>query len=230
MMHDVLQPLTLQPGVKQAAVISADGVPVCVLERSSFSSGEFVDCTNSSQTSLEGQRIDPASLVALAASWVDDVMRAGGQIAWELPKRFVLCASQGTLVVQQGPNAHVMVVVEPSVSPETFALPLEASVERLHRLLRDLGRFDPDQSAPALPGSAAGGTTAPVVTINAPSIEDYAAGSSAADSSPPHPMTHPEETPRRRFRGDPRQPLEQRRNRLLWRSLRWFRSTSLKRA
>lgn len=188
MMHDVLQPLTLQPGVKQAAVISADGVPVCVLERSSFMSGEFVDCTNSSQTSLEGQRIDPASLVALAASWVDDVMRAGGQIAWELPKRFVLCASQGTLIVQQGPNAHVMVVVEPSVSPQTFALPLEASVERLHRLLRDLGRFDPDQSAPALPSNQ---LARPVA---APSIEDYAAGSSiATDSSPPHPMTHPGE-------------------------------------
>lgn len=187
MMHDVLQPLTLQPGVKQAAVISADGVPVCVLERSSYSGGEFVDCTNSSQTSLEGQRIDPASLVALAASWVDDVMRAGGQIAWELPKRFVLCASQGTLVVQQGPNAHVMVVIEPSVSPETFALPLEASVERLHRLLRDLGRFDPEQSAAALPKQSN------VEAATAPSIADYAAGpqASASAANPPSPLANP---------------------------------------
>ena len=68
MMHEVLTPLTQAPGVKQAAVISADGVPVCVLERSSLANGEFVDCTNSSQPALEGQRIDPASLVALAAS------------------------------------------------------------------------------------------------------------------------------------------------------------------
>lgn len=174
MMHDVLQPLTLQPGVRQAAVISSDGVPVCVLERSSSAGGEFVDCTNSSQPSLEGQRIDPASLVALAASWVDDVMRAGGQIAWELPKRFVLCASQGTLVVQQGPNAHVMVVVEPSMAPETFALPLEAAVERLHRLLRELGRFDADQSAAPLPAASDPRTPA------APSIDAYARGAQAA--------------------------------------------------
>ena len=150
-MHDVLHPLTLLPGVRLAAVISGDGVPVCVLERSSSGADEFVDCTTSSQPSLEGQRIDPASLVALAASWVDDLMRAGGQIAWEVPKRFVLVASQGTLVVQQGPNAHVMVVLETIVAPEDFVLPLEAAVERLHRLLRDLGRFDPDQNAPALP-------------------------------------------------------------------------------
>lgn len=191
MMHDILQPLTVQPGVKLAAVISADGVPVCVLERSSIANGQFVDCTNSSQPSLEGQRIDPASLVALAASWVDDVMRAGGQIAWELPKRFVLAASQGTLLVQQGPNAHVMVVIEPDFDTSAFSLPLEAAVERLHRLLRDLGRFDPDQSAAALPSASPGGPPAAAP----PSIDAYAAGSTpsavmhddttAAGGSPP---------------------------------------------
>ncbi|MEL6429773.1 MAG: hypothetical protein AAFR54_11390 [Planctomycetota bacterium] len=176
MMHEVLTPLTQAPGVKQAAVISADGVPVCVLERSSLASGEFVDCTNSSQPALEGQRIDPASLVALAASWVDDVMRAGGQIAWELPKRFVLRASQGTLVVQQGPNAHVMVVLEPSIEAESFALPLEVAVERLHRLLRDLGRFDPEQSAGPLPSAQPDAQN----TFTAPSVADYAAGAQGA--------------------------------------------------
>ncbi len=176
MMHDILQPLTVQPGVKQVAIISADGVPVCVLERSSMANGQFVDCTNSSQPSLEGQRIDPASLVALAASWVDDVVRAGGQIAWELPKRFVLAASQGTLLVQQGPNAHVMVVIEPDFDTGAFSLPLEAAVERLHRLLRELGRFDPDQNAAALPRPASDdGPTA------APSIGAYAAGASPSD-------------------------------------------------
>ncbi len=180
MMHDILQPLTVQPGVKQAAVISADGVPVCVLERSSMANGQFVDCTNSSQASLEGQRIDPASLVALAASWVDDVMRAGGQIAWELPKRFVLAASQGTLLVQQGPNAHVMVVIEPDCDTSAFSLPLEAAAERLHRLLRDLGRFDPDQNAAALPSAA---PEAPPMA--APSIDAYAAGSSPASVMQP---------------------------------------------
>jgi len=177
-MHDVLHPLTLQPGVRLAAVISGDGVPVCVLERSSSGKSDFVDCTTSSQPTLEGQRIDPASLVALAASWVDDLMRAGGQIAWEIPKRFVLAASQGTLVVQQGPNAHVMIVLETTVAPEDFVLPLEAAVERLHRLLRDLGRFDPDQNAPALPRS----TGAPRA-VHAPPLTDYAAGSDPVRSS-----------------------------------------------
>lgn len=181
MMLEILHPLTQQPGVKLAAVISADGVPVCVLERSPLDGGQFVDCTNSSQPSLEGQRIDPASLVALAASWVDDVMRAGGQIAWELPKRFVLAASQGTLVVQQGPNAHVMVVVDAGMPSETYALPLEAAVEHLNRLLRDLGRFDPDQSGPALPNP----TEAEAVRGPAmPSIADYAAASGAGEMTP----------------------------------------------
>lgn len=176
MMHDVLHPLTLQPGIRQAAVISSDGVPVCVLERPTSGAGEFVDCTTSSQPDLEGQRIDPASLAALAASWVDDLVRSGGQFAWEVPKRFVLVASQATLMVEQGPNAHVMVVLEPSVAPEAMELPLHTAVERLHRLLTDLGRFDADQSAPALPSGANAPSGA---ALQAPSAADYASGASA---------------------------------------------------
>lgn len=154
-MQDVLLELTQLPGVKQAAVISSDGVPLCVLERAGSAGADFIDCTTTDRTSLAGQRIDPASLVALAASWIDDVMRAGGQIAWEVPKRFVLAASQGSLVVQHGPNAHVMVVLEPGTSTDLVALPLDVAVEKLQKLLRDLGRFDPDQSAAALPSSGA---------------------------------------------------------------------------
>lgn len=172
-MRDVLDAITQEPGVKQAAVISGDGVPVLVLERGSFTHGDFVESTTASEATLEGQRIDPASLVALAAAWVDDVVRAVGQLAWELPRRITLRSSQGTLIVQQGPHSHVMVVVDPSLAPEQFTLPLEAAVERLNRLLRDLGRFDPDQSAAALP-SGASVKAAP--TIDPPSIADYARG------------------------------------------------------
>lgn len=172
-MREVLDMLTQEPGVKQAAVISGDGVPVCVLERGSFTHGEFVESTTSNEATLEGQRIDPASLVALAAAFVDDVVRAVGQLAWELPRRITLRSSQGTLIVQQGPHSHVMVVVDPGLAPELFTLPLESAVERLNRLLRDLGRFDPDQSAAALP-SGASVKAAP--TIDPPSIADYARG------------------------------------------------------
>ena len=177
-MQQILSEITQLPGVKQAAVISSDGVPVCVLERAGGVGAEFIDCTSSSQTSLDGQRIDPASLVALAASWVDDVMRAGSQIALELPKRFVLAASQGSLVVQQGPNAHVMVVLDPGTSTDLVSLPLEVAVERLHKLLRDLGRFDPDQSPAALPSGRPDGSTsgAPASPMTSPSVADRDAG------------------------------------------------------
>ena len=184
-MKDILSELIQLPGVKQAAVISSVGVPVCVLERSSGAGGEFIDCTSSGQTSLEGQRIDHASLVALAASWVDDVMRAGGQIAWELPKRFVLAASQGSLVVHQGPNAHVMVVLEPGTSTDLVSLPLEVAVERLHKLLRDLGRFDPDQSPAALPSRRpeSSGPGAPASSMTSPSAADRDAGGRRSTTS-----------------------------------------------
>ncbi len=177
-MQEILSELTQLPGVRQAAVISSDGVPVCVLERSGGAGGQFIDCTSASQASLEGQRIDTASLVALAASWVDDVMRAGSQIAWELPKRFVLAASQGSLIVQQGPNAHVMIVLEPGTSTDLVSLPLEVAIERLHKRLRDLGRFDPDQSPAALPASGPRSSTdrAPASPMTSPTVAEHGAG------------------------------------------------------
>ena len=178
-MQDVLLELTQLPGVKQAAVISSDGVPLCVLERAGTTGADFIDCTHSDRTSLEGQRIDPASLVALAASWIDDVMRAGSQIAWEVPKRFVLVASQGSLVVQHGPDAHVMVTLEPGTSTDLVALPLDVAVEKLQKLLRDLGRFDPDQSAAALPSNGTPSPGASVTSLVSSTVADRDTGGGA---------------------------------------------------
>ena len=128
-MKDILSGPIQLPGVKQAAVISSVGVPVCVLERFGGAAVNY-RLHELGETSLEGQRIDPASFVALAASWVDDVMRAGGQTSGT-PEALRLTASQGSLVSIE-PDAHAMVVLEPGTSTDLVSLPLEVAVERLH--------------------------------------------------------------------------------------------------
>lgn len=148
-MRDVLEPLTRVAGVRQVAIVSGDGVPVILLERSKRN-GEFVERTQMDAPKLSGQRIDPTSFGALAAGWSDEIARAVAPLSWDAPWRIALVASQGTLVVQQGPGAMVLVVLDPGTPCEALAIPLDGAVARMDRLLRSLGRHAETQEAPSL--------------------------------------------------------------------------------
>ena len=75
-MKDVLEPLSHVAGVRQAAIISGDGVPVLVLERA-VRGGEFVERAHGAAPKLSGQRIDPTSFGALAVQFVCPNWHAG---------------------------------------------------------------------------------------------------------------------------------------------------------
>jgi hypothetical protein len=143
-MRDVLDSVTSLPGVRVAAVFSDDGLPLCVLEAGQ-GTGEWHDRTLGPGAAVESQRIDSASIVAFAASWVDDLCRTSGGAGWDFERRFTLVATEGTLVVQLGPTANVLAVLEPGIGPDTVAFPMEVSVERLQRLLRGMGRSGDEQ-------------------------------------------------------------------------------------
>ncbi|MDG1050507.1 MAG: hypothetical protein P8R46_09905 [Planctomycetota bacterium] len=154
MMRDVLESVTSLEGVRLAAVLGRDGLPLCVLEEGPRP-GEWVDATAGGPPSgaLRPGESDSSSLVAFAASWVDDLSRTSEGVGWEFEKRFTLVGSEGALVVQLGPGANVLAVLGPDVTPESVALPMDVSVERLQRLLREMGRRDLEQ----LPAPFAGG-------------------------------------------------------------------------
>ena len=148
-MREVIEPLTQVAGVRHAAVVSGDGVPVAVLERDGRA-GEFIDRSFDDGAKLSGQRIDAMSFGALAAGWQDELGRSIGQLSWDAPWRIVLVATQGTLILQQGPGAVVLVVLDPGTPPESLAIPLDSAVARMERLLRSLGQHAATQEAPSL--------------------------------------------------------------------------------
>ncbi|MEZ6014199.1 MAG: hypothetical protein R3F49_03730 [Planctomycetota bacterium] len=148
-MKEVLEPLTRVSGVRQVAIVSSDGVPVVVLDRASRS-GDFIDRSFGQSGKPGAQRIDPSSFGALAAGWAEELARAVAPMAWDAPWRIALVASQGTLVVQQGPGAMVLVVLEVGTPPEALAIPLDGTVARMERLLKSLGRHAEAQDAPSL--------------------------------------------------------------------------------
>jgi predicted regulator of Ras-like GTPase activity (Roadblock/LC7/MglB family) len=143
MMRDVLDSVTGQPGVRVAAIFSNDGLALCILEADA-ATGAWLDITSCAAPSdaAERDRVDATSIVAFAASWVDDLARTSGCVGWEFEKRFSMVASEGSLVIQLGPGANVLAVLEPEVDPGSVSLPMEVAVERLQRLLREMGRSD----------------------------------------------------------------------------------------
>jgi hypothetical protein len=142
-MRDVLDSVIGLLGVRVAAIFSNDGLALCILEADA-ATGAWLDITSCAAPSdaAERDRVDATSIVAFAASWIDDLARTSGGVGWEFEKRFSMVASEGSLVIQLGPGANVLAVLEPEVDPRSVSLPMEVAVERLQRLLREMGRSD----------------------------------------------------------------------------------------
>jgi predicted regulator of Ras-like GTPase activity (Roadblock/LC7/MglB family) len=139
---DVLEPLALIPGVRLAGLISSDGVPIAVIDG--------VGRRNETPTERDpsDELDDLHAFAGIAAGWLGDVTRSVGQLAWAPPRRLVLHGTRGTLVLQHGPGAVVLVVLEQGVTAEELRVPMEGAIARIQRLLRTMGDAnDPVPSA-----------------------------------------------------------------------------------
>lgn len=158
-MRNVLDPLARIPGVRVAAIISPDGVPIDVRANEPMRGADSVSperkpdaarAPTSEQAAaaaaaeealdehgaLEFGAEDINALAALTSSWIAEISRAVAPLSWEVPKRLVLGAARGTLVVVQVPRALLVVVIEAGVRPEEVRLPMGVAIARMERHLR----------------------------------------------------------------------------------------------
>lgn len=138
-MREVLDPLAHIPGVRLAALISPDGVPIATAraareERASAGLDQDVE--------LNGH-------TALAAGWLAEVSRAAQQQSWSAPTRAVLRASHGTLVLHHAPGAVVLAVLERGVPYEELLVPIEGVIARMQRVLRQAQQPEPPAPLPS---------------------------------------------------------------------------------
>jgi predicted regulator of Ras-like GTPase activity (Roadblock/LC7/MglB family) len=121
---EVLAPLSAQPGVRIAVLVTADGVPVVVRGRASESrAGDELD-----------ERAE--SLAALAAGWLNGLSRAVAPLSWNPPERVVLKATRGTIVMVQAPGSVLLALIDEGARPEDLRLPMQGAVARIQRILR----------------------------------------------------------------------------------------------
>lgn len=121
-MKHILEPLARIAGVRTAALITNDGVPITVQGRAAPRGG--------------GEAGELDALAALAAGWISEINRATAPLAWDAPRHLVLRAVRGTLVAMQAPGALLVVVLESGTSAEELRLPMEAAVGRMLRHVR----------------------------------------------------------------------------------------------
>lgn len=146
-MKHVLDPLVRIPGVRIAALVTSDGVPIAYHEAPQRSSKDARD-----EDSEQVHRGDAAEtmneLSGLATSWLGEITRAVGPLSWDAPTDLVLRAARGTLLVKQAPRALLLVIIDGGVRAEEMRLPMQVAVARMERHLRECGHSATDVEHP----------------------------------------------------------------------------------
>ncbi|MFT4539014.1 MAG: putative regulator of Ras-like GTPase activity (Roadblock/LC7/MglB family) [Planctomycetota bacterium] len=142
-MKELLDPIVMIPGVRYAAMISPDGVPILACEGKAVRAG--------SQTEGTHPFNDFSSFAAQAAGWLGDAVRTVAPLTWEAPRRVVLSATRGDMVMCQGPNAVLVVMLEHGVSAQELRIPMDSSLARMQRALQRMGDSNSPASQPDAP-------------------------------------------------------------------------------
>jgi predicted regulator of Ras-like GTPase activity (Roadblock/LC7/MglB family) len=148
---EILEPLARIPGVRTAALVTSDGVPIAV--KGKVGKGKEMLEERDWVDSAE----DLDALAGLAAGWMGEIKRAVAPLSWHSPRRMTLRATHGTLVMLQTHGAVLLVVLNRGMRAEELRLPMEAAEARMQRILRGMGdkkaRPEPTddvESAPAI--------------------------------------------------------------------------------
>ena len=168
-MIEIIEPLARVPGVRMAALVTEDGVPVAVPGRHAAEAGLSA-----------GAALDENALAALSAGWLAELTRAVGGLSWGSPRRVVLRAARGTLLILRASGAVLLVVLEGGLGPEELWLPMEGVAARIRRVVRGIKNareWEPtDGPPPALPSGASSGGAAPESPARTARDPEQAAG------------------------------------------------------
>ena len=133
-MKQVLEPLARVSGVRVAMLTSQDGFPIAIR-------GSNRDESNPGNSPAFGDSAeDLNALAGLAAGWFSELGRSVAPLAWGAPKRVVLHATRGTMILLAAQDAVLLVLLQSGAQAEELRLPMDAALSRMQRVLRGMGR------------------------------------------------------------------------------------------
>jgi predicted regulator of Ras-like GTPase activity (Roadblock/LC7/MglB family) len=129
----VLDPLARIPGVRRALLISRDGVPITHL------SPEQPAATKDERAWSDSAE-DESAFAGMVTSLLNEVHRSVDPLSWDRPKRLVMRAARGTLVLLVTERVTISVELVRGMAAEELRLPMEAVLARMERATtRDTG-------------------------------------------------------------------------------------------
>jgi predicted regulator of Ras-like GTPase activity (Roadblock/LC7/MglB family) len=129
-MKEILEQLAEHAGVRMAALVMEDGVPVVVRGRKPVAGQTDASAAPPAQ--------DADALAALSAGWVLEVCNAVAPLAWDKPQRMALRGTQGTLVLRRAHTAWLLVLLAGGLRSEDVLLAMDGTAARLERYVRGL--------------------------------------------------------------------------------------------
>lgn len=133
-MIEQLEPLTRHAGVRLAALVTDDGVPIAFCRP-----GEGEDFDGQEGPANPAPTAEMEALAAGAVGLIGELGAATGALSWKTPERICLRAVRGTLLMLRTSNAVLVVVLEAGMDPEGLRLPMDGIAARIQRVLRGMG-------------------------------------------------------------------------------------------
>ena len=162
-MNHALELLAELPGIRHVMLVSDDGVPVATFRGGT---NRIPSPEEPSGDAPEGERpeLEPLgtqdALAGLAIGLLTEISQAAGQLSWNAPRRVVLKATRGTLVLQTMRGAVLLVLLGRGSGAEETRLAMEGTIARIERSLRSMGRSGPE-GRPVDQGGREGNGTEP---------------------------------------------------------------------
>ncbi len=141
-MIEALQPLAELPGVRLVMLVTLDGVPVAV-------PGIEDAGAEADGMSFHGKN---EALAAIASGWLGELTHSVAPLSWSAPKRVVMKAARGTLVMQKTKSAILVLILARGMAPEEVRLSMDGTIARIERSLRSMGRDDNSRQGAASAG------------------------------------------------------------------------------
>lgn len=127
-MKRVLDPLARIPGVRRALLISRDGVPIAHLSpKQAAGPKDDRDWCDSAE--------NESAFAGMATSLLAEIHRSVDHLSWDRPKRLVLRAARGTLVMLVTERVTISVELDRGMAAEELRLPMEAVLARMERTM-----------------------------------------------------------------------------------------------
>ena len=181
-MIEQLEPLTRHAGVRLAALVTDDGVPIAFCRPGDGESFDGEGGPAGTEVSAELE-----ALAAGAVGLVGELASATGALSWRTPERICLRAVRGTLLMLRTSNAVLVVVLEAGMDPEGLRLPMDGIAARIQRVLRGMG----EQSSAPTPNEPSNPPPSPLPSrsagVAADAFGEEAGAVSRAENSEPNP-------------------------------------------